>query len=217
MATKKVAPAKTKPRARPAKTAKKAGVASDATPKSLPPLNPRQRAFVVEYLKDRHATQAYMRVYGVSQQTADSAGPRLFGDVRIRAEIERLEAETLAKVQADTGITLERTLRTIAAVAYHDPRKFYGEDGELRPIRDLDDDTAMALAGFEVQEDFAGSGAERVQIGRTKKVKISERKGYLDMLMKHLGGFKADNEQGAEAAAKALQGLVVRFVEPGAS
>ena len=217
MATKKVAPAKNKPRASPAKTTKTVGVASDATPKSPPPLNPRQRAFVAEYLKDRSAKGAYMRAYGASPSVAESAGPRLFGDVRVRTEIERLEAETLAKVQAETGITLERTLRTIAAVAYHDPRKFYGEDGELKPIRDLDDDTAMALAGFEVQEDFAGSGAERVQIGRTKKVKISERKGYLDMLMKHLGGFKADNEQGAEAAAKALQGLVVRFVEPGSS
>jgi phage terminase small subunit len=213
MATKKVAPAKTKPRARPAKTTTTAGVASDATPHGL---NPRQRAFVVEYLADKNATQAAIRA-GYSAATARQIGSRLLTDVVIRAEVDRLENEALAKVQAETGITLERTLRTIAAVAYHDPRKFYGEDGELKPIRDLDDDTALALAGFEVQEDFAGSGAERVQIGRTKKVKISERKGYLDMLMKHLGGYKADNEQGGEAAAKALQGLVVRFVEPGAS
>jgi len=132
---------------------------------------------------------------GYSEATARQIGSRLLTDVVIRAEVESQEAEALAKVQAETGITLERTLRSIAAVAFHDPRKFYGENGELRPITELDEDTASALAGFEVQEEFAGSGEDRVHIGRTKKVKISERRGYLDMLMKHLGGYKVDNEQ----------------------
>ena len=216
MATKKVAPAKNKPRASPAKTTKTAGLASDATPKSLPPLNPRQRAFVVEYQKDKNATQAAIRA-GYSAATARQIGSRLLTDVVIRAEVDRLEKEALQKVQAETGITLERTLRAIASVAFHDPRKFFDEKGNLCQITDLEDQTAMSLAGFEVLEEFAGSGENRVHVGYTKKIKISERKGYLDMLMKHLGGYKADNEQGAEAAAKALQGLVVRFVEPGAS
>jgi phage terminase small subunit len=211
MATKKVAPAKTKPRARPAKTTTTAGVASDATPHGL---NPRQRAFVVEYLADKNATQAAIRA-GYSAATARQIGSRLLTDVVIRAEVESQEAEALAKVQAETGITLERTLRSIAAVAFHDPRKFFDDAGNLKPIHELDDETASALAGMDIQEEFAGSGEARVHIGRTKKVKIAERKGYLDMLMRHLGGYKKDNEQAGEAAAAALAaGISVRFIEP---
>lgn len=36
----------------------------------------------------------------------------------------------------------------------------------------------------------------------------------LDMLMKHLGGYEANNAQAGAAAASALAGLAVRFVEP---
>lgn len=35
----------------------------------------------------------------------------------------------------------------------------------------------------------------------------------LDMLMKHLGGYEANNAQAGQAAATALAGLAVRFVE----
>lgn len=234
MATKTVAPARKKPRASaPAKKAKKPaaktkaavaqpaerlpskqGVAGSSPAGRSKSLNPRQRAFVAEYRKDKNATQAAVRA-GYSEATARQIGSRLLTDVVIRAEVDRQEAEALAKVQAETGITLERTLRAIAAVAFHDPRKFFDEAGNLKPIHELDDETASALAGMDIQEEFAGSGDARVHIGRTKKVKIAERKGYLDMLMRHLGGYKKDNEQAGEAAAAALAaGISVRFIEP---
>lgn len=52
----------------------------------------------------------------------------------------------LAKVQRETGITLERTLREIAKGAFHDPRKFFDDSGALKPVTELDDDTAAAIA-----------------------------------------------------------------------
>lgn len=231
MATKTVAPARKKPRAsapakKPAAKTKaavaqpaehlpsKQGVAGSSPAGRSKSLNPRQRAFVAEYRKDKNATQAAVRA-GYSEATARQIGSRLLTDVVIRAEVESQEAEALAKVQAETGITLERTLRSIAAVAFHDPRKFFDDAGNLKPIHELDDETASALAGMDIQEEFAGSGEARVHIGRTKKVKIAERKGYLDMLMRHLGGYKKDNEQAGEAAAAALAaGISVRFIEP---
>lgn len=43
-----------------------------------------------------------------------------------------------------------------------------------------------------------------------------DKKGGLDMLMKHLGGYKKDNEQPGKGLADAMQGLSIglRFVEP---
>lgn len=236
MATKTVAPARKKPRASaPAKKAKKPaaktkaavaqpaehlpstqGVAgsSPAGRSSLPSdrLNPRHRAFVVEYLKDKNATQAYMRVYGVGRESAERAGPRLLGVVGVRTEIDRLERLQLEQVQRDTGISLERTLRTIAAGAYYDPRKFYHPDGSLKAIHELDDETALALSGFEVSEIDVGGNV----IGSLKKIKMANRQGFNDMLMKHFGAYLKDNEQTGKAAGAALAaGLAVRFVEPG--
>ncbi len=211
MAERKAAPGRKKaPRERATTKPDKTTAAQDA---SLPSrdLNPRQRAFVVEYLKDKNAAAAYRRVYGASPAAAETSGPRLFRSAQVQAEIVRLETEALAKVQKETGITLERTLRLIAAGAFYDPRKFYNEDGTLKPVHELDDETAMALSGMEVSELTAGD----VPIGLLKKIKMADRRGYADMLMKHLGGYKADNDQAGKAAAAFAAGLAVRFVEPG--
>lgn len=169
----------------------------------------RQRAFIVEYLRDKNATQAAIRA-GYSAATARQLGHRLLTYVHIRAEVERLEAEQLAKVQAETGITLERTLREIARGAFHDPRRFFTTNGELVPITDLDDDTAAALAGFEVTE--LGGRGEDAPIRFVSKIKLGDRKGYLDMLMKHLGGYKQDNEQREQPMADALREFFTNVV-----
>lgn len=226
MATRKVAPAKKAPRApasrpkaaqrtKPAAATNPAQVESDST---LPVgLNPRQRAFVVEYLKDKNATQAYVRAYGVSAKVAESAGPRLYGHVRVTAEIVRLEKQQLAQIQKETGITLERTLREIARVAFFDPRKLFDKDGNPLSLPDLDDDTVAAIAGLDVLEEWQGTGENRTFVGLIKKYKIATKLDGLEKLMKHLGGYKEDHDQAGDAAAKALAGLAVRFVEPGAA
>lgn len=196
-------PEKAGPTPAPATTAPITGTdSSDNLPSRS--LNPRQRAFVVEYLKDKNATQAYMRSYGVGAASAERAGPRLLGNVVVRSEIVRLETQALAKVQHDTGITLERTLREIAKGAFNDPRKFFDAAGGLKSVTDLDDDTAASLAGFEVSEIGGGEGGP---IGFVKKIKMVDRKGYLDMLMKHLGGYGEDNRQKVDPIADLLAAM----------
>jgi phage terminase small subunit len=215
MAERKAAPG---PKQAPRASSQRSKAKDQQTPDNLPSrdLNPRQRAFVVEYLKDKNATQAYMRAYGVGAASAERAGPRLLGNVVVRSEIVRLETEALSKVQRDTGITLERTLREIAKGAFYDARKFFDDKGELRRVTDLDDDTASALAGFEVTEEFHGRGEDRELAGYTKKVKLADRKGYLDMLMKHLGGYKEDNSQRKDSLAEQLGAFLAQIHESGA-
>ena len=228
MATRTVAPAKKAPRA-PAKRAKRAPAAATnqaqvvpgTTPGTSKPaetdtalvpgttrdLNPRQRAFVAEYLKDKNATQAYVRAYGVSASVAESAGPRLFGHVRVAAEIERLERQMLAEVQRDTGITLERTLKEIARIAFFDPRKLFNANGQPLEVTELDDDTAAAIAGLDVLEEWEGAGKDRVLVGYVKKYKIATKLDALEKLMRNLGGYKADHDQGNNPLAKLLEGM----------
>lgn len=171
---------------------------------AAPHLNPRQRLFVAEYLKDHNATQAAIRA-GYSEATARSIGHENLTKPDIAAAIAAGESALVEQVQAETGITLERTVRMIAKAAYHDPRLFYDQQGRLKPIPELDDDTAFALAGFEVTE-IGGRGEDAVSM-HVSKIKVSDRAKYLDMLMKYLGGFKKDNEQSADAMGAALRGF----------
>ena len=145
-------------------------------------LTPKQKAFVSEYLIDLNATQAAIRA-GYSPKTANEQGARLLANVSI--------AQTIQKAMQDreqrTEITQDRVLQEYARLAFYDPRKLFQPDGTPKPIETLDDDTAAALAGLEVREEFEGTGQDRVFTGYTKKYKLANKLGALDSLAKHLG------------------------------
>lgn len=204
-ATRKGARAKAKAPARAAVPAKK----------QRERLTGRQAAFVAEYLKDKNATQAAIRA-GYSPATARQTAAENMTKPVIADAIKAATDEMLAKVQEETGITLSRTLREIARIGYFDPRKLFRPDGSPLPINELDDETAAALAGIEVLEEFEGSGKDRVFVGYTKKYRVADKKGALDMLMKHLDGYNADNKGKADSFADALAGFVGQIHNAGA-
>lgn len=160
------------------------------------PLTPSEQRFVEEYVKDRNGCQAYKRAghEGASDNSARAAGSRLLAKRNVRAAVEQRSEELLRAVQQETGITLERTLREIARGAFFDARKLFDHNGIPLAIQDLDDETASVLAGMDVLEEYRGTGEDREFVGYVKKYKLSERKGYLDMLMKHLGGYANDKD-----------------------
>lgn len=153
------------------------------------PINRQQEVFVQEYLKDLNGTQAAIRA-GYSAATARQIGSRLLRDPRIQAAVDAARKVHLAKLQADSGISLERTLKEIARLAFFDARKLYDADGKPIPINLLDDDTAAAIAGLKV----VTKGNAEMGFGEITEYKVSEKKGALDMLMKNLGGYEADNK-----------------------
>jgi len=170
-------------------------------------LTDTQRLFLTEYLKDGNATKAAIRA-GYSADTAGSQGSRLLKNERIQQAIQQAQQEVLEAVKHETGITLERTLREIARLAFFDPRQLFAADGNPLSIQELSDDTAAAVAGLDVTEEFAGTGKDRTFVGYTKKYKLADKKAALDMLMKHLGGYGEDNGQQGKAAAGTLAGLL---------
>lgn len=145
-------------------------------------LTPKQALFVDEYLRDMNATQAARRA-GYSAKTAETQGPRLLGNVRVQQAISAARERLAKKFE----ITRERVMLEYARLAFADPRNFFNDDGTLKRVPDLDDDAAAALAGFEVMEEFEGSGKDRFQIGVTSKVKWADKKGALDSISKIMG------------------------------
>jgi len=66
---------------------------------------------VAEYLKDQNATQAAIRS-GYSKKTADVQGPRLLGNVRIKAAVEAALGDAAKKA----GVSVEYVLSNLKEV-----------------------------------------------------------------------------------------------------
>ena len=92
-------------------------------------------------------------------------------------------------------ITQDRVLLEYARLAFFDPRKLFAENGKPKDINELDDDTAAALAGLDVMEEYEGAGESREFVGYTKKYKLANKLGALDSLGKHLGMFDGKGGQ----------------------
>jgi len=172
-------------------------------------LNERQRAFVTEYLKDRNATQAYIRAgyKGGNAHAVGASASRLLAQAGVAHELARIDAETLRRVQKRTGVGLAKTLEGISRNAFYDIRRLFNDDGTPKGVHELDDDTAAAIEGIDVVELWEGRGEDRRQTGTIKKYKLASRSSALDMLMKHLNGYKENNEAPVSALADWLQSM----------
>lgn len=157
-------------------------------------LTPKQERFVAEYLVDLNATQAAVRA-GYSEKTAYSQGQRLLKKVELQATI-RAEME---KRSRRVEITQDRVLQEYARLAFFDPRKLFEKNGKPKEISQLDDDTAAALVGLDVAEEYTGAGEDRAFVGYTKKYRLANKLGALDSLGKHLGMFTPKESGGTGA------------------
>lgn len=155
-------------------------------------LTDKQIKFCEEYLIDLNATQAAIRA-GYSQRSAGQIGEENLK----KLEIQEYLSERQRELQKATGITQKRVLEEYAKIAFLDIRKFYSIDGSLKPIHDLDDTAAGALAGVETYEEkvSAPDSDEDIVVGQTKKIKTYDKVKALDSLGRHLGLFGKDNEQ----------------------
>ena len=162
--------------------------------------------FIAEYVIDRNGTRAAIAA-GYAPASAAMQASRLLTTDKVSRAVKSHRQEVIAKVQQETGITLERTLKEIARIGFFDPRRMFKEDGQPKSIHELDDDTAAVIAGLDVVEEWQGQGQDRTLVGHVKKWKLADKKGALDMLMKHLGGYEVDNAQKIDGLTDLLAGI----------
>lgn len=167
-------------------------------------LSPKQQQFVAEYLIDLNATQAAIRA-GYSRKTAHSQGPRLLENVEVEAAINaaKLARSTVTKI--DANWVLER----LAEESQADVADLYSkETGDLLPVHEWPKIWRQGLvAGIEIDALYDGVGADRVRIGETKKVRLSERIRRLELIGKHV----AVNAFQEQVAVKGLDSLADRL------
>lgn len=154
-------------------------------PRAVSQLEPRQRAFVAEYVRDFNATQAAIRA-GYTARTANRQGARLLSNDRIGVEI----AKAVDKRAKRTEVTADRVVRELARIGFSDLRWMFREDGSLKPPGEWDDEAAAAVASIEVEEIFEGRGADRKLVGYLKKIRLWDKNRALDVLSKHTGVYR---------------------------
>ena len=173
-----------------------------ATPKAVRKLAPMQSVFVQEYLIDLNATQAAIRA-GYSAKTAEQQGYQLLQKPSVQAAIAARQKEREQRI----AVTADRVLLEAARLALFDPRKLFNDDGSPKGITELDDDTAAAVAGIEVVEQFEGSGKDRVFVGYLKKYRIADKNQALEKLFRHHGLYERDNEQKTDPLTSLLHAI----------
>lgn len=151
-------------------------------------LTPKQELFCQKYVESGNASEAYREAYNTERmkpETVNREAFELLQNPKIAARVEELKARQLKR----HDVTIERVVREFARLAFLDIRKAFDDEGRLKDIHELDEDTAAAIAGVEVESLFEGKGKDREIIGRLHKLKLSDKRAALDSLARYLGMF----------------------------
>lgn len=156
-------------------------------------LTAKQQTFVDEYLVDLNATQAAIRA-GYSEKTAAEIGAENLTKPNIAAAIQ----SAMDARSTRTEITADRVLTEIGKVAFSDIRKLFNDDGRLKHITMLDDDTAAFVSSVEIDTKRIRSGENtEFEAESTLKIKMWDKLAALDKLGRHLKLFTDKIEHSA--------------------
>lgn len=147
--------------------------------------------FVAAYMVHRNARLA-AEAAGFKPTSARRQGHVILHEPETQAMLAAAEAAALEKLkmQADEVIV------GMSRVARLDVRRMFDENGQLLPIHRLDDETAMALAGIEVETRHQkGDDDEPPIVVTVRKIKANDRMKALELLGRVHGLFEKDNKQ----------------------
>ena len=155
-------------------------------------LSARRKAFAMEFLKDRNATQAAIRA-GYPASSAKANAHRLMAVDGIRAIIDAKTEKIAAKIE----VTKERIIAEYARIAFSDMRRVVKWGADMRAIHGKDGKIVGYTSGVgvinsdEIDDDTAASISEisESQSGGIK-VKLHAKTDALHKLGVELGMFK---------------------------
>lgn len=142
-------------------------------------LSGAEQRFVAEYLVDFNATAALIRC-GWAPHSADAHAVHYLRKPHVRAAID----QGIRRIEMHSVVSAARVLEEVLRVATADPRKAVRDDGTLKHIQELDEDTARAVASLKVVTK-PGRGEEPPTV--THEIKFWDKGRAADTLLKTLG------------------------------
>ena len=171
-------------------------------------LSPQQEKFALGVASGKSQAEAYRAAYPKSWQWKDSAVYSQSSALMANGKVSQRVRELRERITSTGIASAERVLIEASRLALFDPRKLFRDDGSPKPINELDDDTAAALAGLDVHEEYQGSGEDRVFVGYVKKYKVADKNAALEKLFKHHGLYEKDNSQKTDPLSELLKGII---------
>lgn len=115
----------------------------------------------------------------------------MMADPRVKALIAARQAKTAERNE----LTIDMVVQQLKRLGFSDPRKLYDENGNPKPIADLDEDTAAAISGMDIdvvtEHETGPDGVKQtVTTTRTVKVRYHDKVAALVKLGQHLGMWK---------------------------
>jgi phage terminase small subunit len=157
-------------------------------------LTVKQEAFCQAYIKLGTKSAAYRASYScenMKDETINTKAYILFKKENVGARIQQLQNE----LKERNRITIDELVIELANMVRFDIADLYNEDGSLKNIHQMPKAARQMIMQLESFEEFSGFGPDKELIGFTKKVKMIPKLDAIEKLMKHLGGYKLDNEQ----------------------
>lgn len=152
----------------------------------LPELNPRQRAFVAEYLRDLNGTQAAIRA-GYSAATAGEISSRLLTDARIANAVARGKEHRLAAV----NVSAETILAEMNALASSDVDHYViTDDGRVALAPGAPPNAMKAIQSIKrkTRIETRGKGEDAVEVRHYDvELRLWDKPGSLKLMGKHAG------------------------------
>ena len=159
-----------------------------------------QKRFCDEYLIDLNATRAYKVAYPdcKKDETANAASSRMLRNVKVQEYISEKQQE----IEKRTEITQDKVIKELANIAFFNIRNIYNNNGTLKAIKDINEETIRAISSVKVLQK---AGAMKISINmegkdnevpiehikeQTIEFKTNDKVKALELLGKHLGMFK---------------------------
>ena len=137
---------------------------------SSKPLTPKQAAFVREYLLDLNASAAYRRA-GYTSGNADVTGPRLLGNVRVKAAIQAEMDKRAKRVEITSDTVLKNIIEIGQRCLQRDPVMVgKGKDRKQLTQEIVDPDTGEEILAQVFQFDAQGALRAQELLGKHLKM-----------------------------------------------
>jgi phage terminase small subunit len=144
----------------------------------------KYKRFVDEYLVDFNTSRAALAAGFIAdgdQKAAVMAGNTL------RVRLAPVIAARTKTIAGRCGIRSEAVLAEIRNIAHSNVQDFLTEDNSIVKLRNLPREKLAAVKKITVDAIFAGTGADREQIGEKIKVEFYDKLDALKLLGSHLG------------------------------
>lgn len=153
-------------------------------------LTDKQRAFCLQYVRRFNATKAYQAAYGCCYMTANTEGPKLLVNPRVREEIQRLKRERLNR----EFFSEEDIFQKYMDIAFVDMTDYVEFGREMVPVAaDLETGDKRALSKevnmvrFRESGEVDGTLISEVKQGRDgASIKLADRMRALEWLADHM-------------------------------